>query len=104
MKKVVGIISVILSGSYLLPQIVRIIRRQSADDISRIAFCMQFVSCGCFLWYCVLIQDMVLVAMAGLNLVEIATILAFTFVYRHHAPSQLAVRARHAQTTSDAVV
>ena len=86
MKEVVGVVSVVLSGSYLLPQIVRILRRKSADDISRLAFGMQFVSCGCFLWYSALIPDTVLVVMAGLNLAEIATILALTFVYRRTAP------------------
>ena len=82
MKEVVGVISVVLSGSYLVPQIVRIVQRKSADDISRAAFGVQFVSCACFLWYSALLKDTVLVAMAGLNMVEIATILVLTFVYR----------------------
>jgi len=82
MKDVVGTVSVVLSGSYLLPQIIRIVRRKSADDISRLAFATQFVSCSFFLWYSALIHDTVLVTMAGINLVEIITILALTFVYR----------------------
>ena len=81
MKDIVGTISVILSGSYLIPQIIRIVRRKSASDISRLAFAMQFVSCSFFLWYCALIHDTVLVVMACINLAEIATILGLTFVY-----------------------
>lgn len=86
MKDVVGGISVLLSGTYLLPQIVRICRRQSAADLSRPAFALQFVSCCFFLWYNVLIDDDVLVLMAVVNLVEIATILLLSFVFE--APTE----------------
>ena len=85
MKDIVGTVSVVLSGSYLLPQIIRLVRRQSADDISRLAFVMQFVSCSSFLWYSALIHDTVLVTMATINLVEIITILALTLLYRRAA-------------------
>ena len=91
MKDVVGTVSIVLSGSYLLPQILRIVRRKSADDISRLAFATQFVSCSFFLWYSALIHDTVLVTMAGINLLEITIILALTFVHSHTATQNVKV-------------
>ena len=82
MKEVIGWMSIVLSASYMVPQLWKCYATASTKDISTTAFGVQFVSCTLFVVYNILDESWLMVTMGVINVVEILLMLIMCVVFR----------------------
>lgn len=80
--KLIGIIAGVLTGSSLLPQLVKILKEKKGGDISIVMLLCLLCGLACWVWYGILQEDWPIIITNAFSLVTNGAIIVMTIYYK----------------------
>jgi MtN3 and saliva related transmembrane protein len=80
--KLIGIIAGVLTGSSLLPQLIKILKEKKGGDISIVMLLCLLFGLACWVWYGILQEDWPIIITNAFSLVTNGAIIVMTIYYK----------------------
>lgn len=80
--KLIGIIAGVLTGSSLLPQLIKILKEKKGGDISILMLLCLLCGLACWVWYGILQKDWPIIITNAFSLVTNSAIIIMTIYYK----------------------